>query len=135
MLLAAAAPPATAQPPIEFDHRARWLPQGSAIEMLTPRDAKSSPSLFISPRALTDTNEQAARGALYQHPIGVRRITSIRLILPETYQPIGALAYLKKLGVINIDRGNEWMAELTFDGGKKKTLKDLRPDLPLVIRY
>jgi hypothetical protein len=114
---------------------APWMPAGSAIEMLTPRDDKVSPSLFITPRALTDTAEQAARAALYHHPLGVHRITSIDLKSPKSYQPIEPIAYLTKQGLLSFDSGDEWLLELTFDSGKQKKSKDLRPDLPIVIRY
>ena len=90
---------------------------------------------FIEPRALTDTGEQAARASLYHHPIGSRRITAIRLISPKTYQPIASLKYLQTQHVLSIKQGDQWLLELTFDGGKRKKSKDLRPDLPIVIRY
>jgi glyoxalase-like protein len=112
-----------------------WLPAGSAIEMLTPRDDTRSPSLFVTPRALADTIEQAARASKFHHPIGVHRITAIRLVSPRTYRPIDALKYLQNLHVVGLERGEQWLLELTFDGGKKKKSKDLRPDLPLVVRY
>ncbi len=114
---------------------APWLPADSAIEMLTPRDDTRSPSLFISPRALADVRQQAARASLYHHPIGVHRVSGIRLVSPKTYQPIEPLSYLQKLHVIGVEQGEEWLVELTFDGGKRKESNDLRPDLPLVIRY
>jgi hypothetical protein len=112
-----------------------WLPPGSAIEILTPRDDTRSPSLFISPRALADVPEQAARAALYHHPLGVHRVTAVRLVSPKTYQPIEPLMYLQKLHVLGVKQGEAWLVELTFDGGKKGKSKDLRPDLPLVVRY
>jgi len=114
---------------------ADWMPKGSVIEMLTPRDDTRSPALFIEPHALSDTKEQAARAALYHHSIGVRRMTGVRLVSPKTYEPIEALRYLEKQGLVRVGKGGEWMAELTFDGGKQGKMKDLRPDLPLVIRY
>jgi len=114
---------------------AEWMPKGSAMIMLTPRDDTRSPALFIEPRTLTDSGEQAQRASLYHHPIGARRITSILLVSAKKYQPIAALIYLQKQHLLSITQGDEWLLELTFDGGVKKKLKDLRPDLPLVIRY
>jgi hypothetical protein len=111
-----------------------WMPAGSAIEMLTPGDDKSSPSLFVAPRALADTSEQAARASRYHDPIGVHRMTAVRLVSPGTHQPIGRLTYLQRLGVLDPGQGREWMAELTFDSGETKKSKDLQPDLPIVIR-
>jgi hypothetical protein len=114
---------------------AEWMPKGSKMEMLTPRDDTRSPALFIEPRALTDTGEQAARAARYHHPIGTRGITAIRLISPKTYEPIAALKYLQTQHVLSVQQGNQWLLELTFDGEKNKKAKDLRPDLPVIIRY
>lgn len=114
---------------------ADWMPKGSKMEMLTPRDDTRSPALFIEPRALTDTGEQATRASRFHHPIGARQITGIRLISPKTYEPIAALNYLQTQHVLSVEQGDQWLLELTFDGGKSKKSKDLRPDLPVVIRY
>lgn len=114
---------------------APWLPAGSEIEMLTPRDDQFSPSLFVSPRALTDVSEQAARAARFHHPLGVHRVTAVRLVSPKTYRPIEPLTYLQKVRVLGVGQGDEWLVELTFDGGRSKKSNDLRPDLPVVIRY
>jgi hypothetical protein len=114
---------------------AEWMPKGSVMEMLTPRDDTRSPALFIEPRGLTDTAEQAARGSRYHHPSGARRITAIRLISPKTYEPIAALKYLEAQHVLSVSKGDQWLLELTFDDGKRKKSEDLRPDLPITIRY
>src|SRR5262249_33302236 len=114
---------------------AEWMPKGSAMVMLTARDDTQSPALFIEPAALADTAKQAARGALYHHPNGCRRITALRLISPRTYVPVAALEYLQAQRVLRMAPGEPWRLELTFDGGKRKRTKDLRPELPLVIRF
>jgi len=114
---------------------APWMPPGSAHEMLTPRDDTKSPSLFIPPRTMADIAEQAARGARFQHPIGVHDITGVRLLSPRTYEPIEPLKYLQNQGVLTLKQDEQWVLELTFDGGAKKLAKDLRPDLPLIIHY
>jgi hypothetical protein len=114
---------------------AEWMPKGSTMVMLTPRDDTRSPALFVEPGALADTAEQAARGARSHHPIRCRRITALRLISPRAYQPIAALEYLQTQHILNIVPGDEWRLELTLDGAKRKQTKDLSPDLPLVIHY
>jgi len=113
----------------------KWLPAGSAIEMLTPRDDTKSPSLFITPKALTNATEQEARASRFHHSIGVHRVTAIRLISPKTYQPIDSLTYLQKLRVLRLQRGDEWLVELTFDRGKLHRSKNFEPELPLVVHY
>jgi hypothetical protein len=124
-----------AMPFATWSTAAPWMPANSAIEMLTPRDDTKSPSLFIDPRVSADANEQAARAALYHHAISVQRITAIRLVSPKTYQPIESLKYLQTLNLVGVQQGDEWLLELTFDGGKAKKSQDFRPVLPLVIHY
>jgi len=114
---------------------AEWMPKGSEMEMLIPRDDTRSPALFIAPRELTDRQKQAERGSRYHHSLGCRRLTSAGLILPGTYRPIAALEYLEGLHILSIKSGDEWLLELTFDDGARKKSKDLRPELPILIRY
>jgi hypothetical protein len=114
---------------------AAWMPPGSAMEMLTPRDDTKSPALFISPVSSSDAAEQAKRGALYHHPIGVQQITALRLVSPTTYQPIPPLTWLQKQGVVSLGAGDAWLLELTFDGGRQNKSKDFRPELPLLVHY
>jgi hypothetical protein len=120
-----------------------WMPKGSAIEILTPRDDTQSPSLFLTPRSL-GVNEEANRrlirsnspdAAVYNHPLGVHRITRLGLDSPPHYQPIAAFTYLQKQGLLRSGPGKEWTLEVTFDGGKQGKTKDMRPDLPLVVHY
>lgn len=120
-----------------------WMPAGSGIEILTARDDTRSPSIFVEPPALAvdETKNiaairtKSADASVFQHPLGVQRITAVRLISPSSYQPAPAVSYLEKLGVIARRSGGEWLLEVVFDDGKNGSSKDLRPDLPLRIRY
>jgi hypothetical protein len=125
----------TALPVPTWPVTAAWLPRGSAIEMLTPRDDTTSPSMFISPAALSDPMQQAARFARFGHSNGVHRITGVRLLTPAAYQPISALQFLETANVLSVATAAEWTVELTFDSGAQHKQRDLRPDLPLVIHY
>jgi len=114
---------------------ADWMPKGAEMVMLTPRDDTRSPALYIESRAVTDQAKQATLAAKFHHPLGVHRITSVRLISPKSYQPIAPLSYLQQQRIVNLGKGEQWLLELTFDGGKQKKSKDLRPDLPLILRF
>ena len=119
-----------------------WMPPGTAIEILTPRDDTKSPSFFIEPPVLAvkeEANRNIAdndpKSASFQHPIGVKRVTEIRIVKPKAYQPIAAFTYLEKASIFKATEGKKWAIEITFDGGRKAQTKDLQPDLPLIIRY
>ena len=120
-----------------------WMPADSRIEILTARDDTKSPSFFVEPRALAvdevknrvAIQNKSPDAAIFHHPLGVQRVTGVHLVSPGAYQPAPAVTYLEKLGVVSVQPGKEWLLELTFDDGKQGKSKDLRPNLPLVIRY
>jgi hypothetical protein len=86
-----------------------WMPAGSGIEILTARDDIKSPSIFVEAQALSvdETKNiaaikmmKSADAAVFQHPLGVHRVTAVRLVSPASYQPPPAVIYLDKLGQI-----------------------------------
>src|SRR5438552_9426013 len=86
-----------------------WMPKGTAIEILTARDDTKSPSFFIEPPVLAvkeEANRKLAENdpkrAAFEHPIGVERITELRLVRPKGYQPVAAFTYLEKSGIFKV---------------------------------
>jgi hypothetical protein len=134
--------PATALPFPTWTVAPDWMPKGTAIEILSARDDTKSPSFFIEPPVLS-VKEEANRKlpendpkrVVFQHPIGVERVTALQIIRPKEYQPVAAFTYLETAGIFKSSEGKEWAIEITFDGGRKARAKDLRPDLPLIIHY
>ena len=62
------------------------------------------------------------------HPIGVERITELRIVTPKEYQPVAAFTYLEKGGIFKSAEGKEWAIKITFDGGRKAQMtSDRRP--------
>lgn len=112
-----------------------WMPKGTAIEILTARDDTKSPSFFIEPEVLAVKEKTNTASPARTHPSGVEKITAIQLIKPKEYQSVAAFTYVEKAGVFKSKEGTDWAIEVTFDGGRKGQQKDLRPDLPLVIRF
>jgi hypothetical protein len=112
-----------------------WMQKGTAIEILTARDDMESPSFFIEPDVLAVKEQTNTASPAWTHPIGVERVTAIQIIRPKEYQPVPAFNYVEKAGVFKSSEGKEWAVEITFDGGRKGQQKDLRPELPLAIRY
>src|SRR5882724_4833945 len=95
--------PATTLPFPTWSIAPDWMPKGTAIEILTARDDTKSPSFFIEPPVLAvkeEANRKLAENdpkrPVFQHPIGVERITDLRLVRPKGYQPVAAFTYLEK---------------------------------------
>lgn len=119
-----------------------WLPPGSAILRLTPLSDSLGASLAVGPRALLtppDSNiawliRRDPRAEPLRHPNGTRTITGLRVIAP----PRGlndATAMLDRWNVARFERGEEWLVEMTLDRGRRGKRADLRPTLPLIVRY
>lgn len=108
-----------------------WLPPGAKIEIYSPRDDVTHPTIFLSPPELAQTPAPE----VLRHPNGARRITALRLITPRGYRPIAPLQYLQDTAVLKLGQGEEWLLEVTCDGGVQKKEHDFRPTLPLRVRY
>ena len=73
-----------------------WMRPGTAIEILTPREDTTSPSLFLEPQYLAVseagnmkiTRSHSKEAAMFAHKNGVKRITSVRLVAPKSYRPL-----------------------------------------------
>jgi hypothetical protein len=104
-----------------------WMAPGTSMVMLTTREDLLSPSVSVHPHP---THQKASL-----HPNGVKRITSLRIVAPRDYTPAQSVAYARDIGVIKLGSGDEWFADVTFDGGAQNKTRDLRPDLPVMIHY
>jgi hypothetical protein len=101
------------------------------------------PAVFVEPPYLAVDavpNEKAERiappsGDVFRHPSGARRITAVRLVLPKGFRAGPEVGLLESNGIAALGRGEECLLELTLDDGARKKTADLRPTLPLLLRY
>ena len=127
--------------PSEAVERKPWMPPGPEVRRVTSSADSVAPRVFVVPREMAMTGWDAeavadsAFVALLQHPLGVRRVTGVRVVVarPEGNPP--SLQRLHRAGVLQVEPGPSHLLELTFDGGGTGATKDFRPELPLVIRY
>lgn len=134
----AAAPAMFAFPTVKV--HAAWMAPGENIELLTPRDRPKALGLFVPPSATDEVaNTRLAadrvKGAMFRHPSGATRITGVEIVAPaaEDFPPAAALAAQDR--TVKFTLGNEWLLILTLDGGRQGKVRDLNPDLPLILRY
>jgi Glyoxalase-like domain len=120
---------------------ADWMEKDTFIEVMTPREMPKAISLSISSRPNTpeSENEKLARdpdkGAMFLHPNGARRLTSMRVIAPGADVLPPSASYLADLGLIKFEVGKRWLLDVTLDNGRQGINKNLEPDLPMAIHY
>lgn len=123
--------------------RAEWMPPGESLQLLEPPGAASrGASLSITPPSLAvdesarlrAVREGSAGASQLEHPIGVRQLTAVRIVAPK-HGLTAAARQVDALGAVEFRAGTDWLLELTFDGGERALTRDLRPDLPLILRY
>ena len=109
--------------------RAEWMPPGSGLEIITPRADTLSPTIYVA--GWSDTVPAAYR----HHALGVHRVTGVCILAPRNYAPTEAYRFMAGLRAFETGVGETWCAELTLDEGRRHRIADLRPTLPLVLRY
>ena len=120
---------------------ADWMEKGTFIELMTPREMPKAVSLSIASHPATPESENAAlardpvKGAMFLHPNGARRLTSLRVVAPAPDRLPPAASYLAQYGLVRFDIGSHWLLDVTLDDRKQGVTKDLEPDLPMVIHY
>ena len=121
---------------------ADWMDKGTFIEMMTPKENLKAVSLSISShKESTHEKENVAlardpaKGAMFLHPNGARRLTGMRVVAPDADGLPPAASYLGENGLMKFEVGGEWLLDVTLDDGAQKVTQDLRPDLPLVVHY
>lgn len=112
---------------------APWMESDDYMEMLTPRGDSLVTAWIVGKSDIA--SEEGARALVNRdHRIGVRRVSNLRVTGPgASHGP--PIAYLNGLGSATFQEGAAWLVELTFDQGAAGQVRDLRPALPLVLRW
>jgi hypothetical protein len=121
---------------------ADWMEKGTFIEMLTPKEMPKAASLSISshPASMRESENEMlardpARGAMFLHPNGARRLTRMRVVAPSAAGFPPSASDIAEHGLVKFDVGRGWLLDVTLDDGRQGVSKNLEPDLPMVIHY
>jgi hypothetical protein len=71
----------------------------------------------------------------FVHPLGVRRLTGVKLTLDREGEFSSTASTLSLNGVVEVARGAEPHAELVFDQGARGESLQVSPSLPLTLKY
>ena len=113
---------------------ADWMRPNESLDMITARADTISPSVWVVPRSMA-VGENSPSGQPRDQLNGTRRITALRLTVPASASKVDAIELLAAYGIASIEHGTSWLLEITLDGARQGMRQDLRPVLPLVIRY
>jgi hypothetical protein len=122
--------------PIPFptwSYRPAYLPPGVEIPVATNGDALHEPMLFVMPSSLRPGG-RGPGAASPAHPSGLRELTRVELsgALEDPGEALGALA---RAGLLELRPDRPPLLVLGFDGESAHRSRDLRPALPLVLRW
>jgi len=116
-------------PPFEtWEYRPSYVPAGMFIPVALSSEQLDEPLLFFLPW------RQGPPPVAPGHANGTRTMTRVALEFPATDAASPELEALARLGLAQIDVGPE-LLRVELDGGWRRKTVDLRPDVPLVIRW
>ena len=116
-------------PPAPFrtwSYRPPYLPEGAAFAMGANSEKVEEPMLFVLPWS------RSATWSVPEHANGARRVTGVTLVHPSPCSE--ELEAFSAMGLVVVEAGPEPLLGIELDGGLGQEL-DLRPDLPLVVRW
>ena len=121
-----------AKPPFpSWSYRALYLPPGFAIEVAagTPLD---EPEIFYIPFA---RRPDAIGQQPISHAIPLAEITAVGIGVPGLGARSAAARAVEEAGVVSFASADDHLMTLTFDLAARGAAADLRPHLPLVLRW
>ena len=126
-----------------IDYWAEWMEPKTSIQFSRDVSDPKEPMYFVVPDSMAipdaatlENLRKADPGyaAMLVHPLGVKKLTGIRVVTNGNGL-IPTASALSEGGVLRVEKGDAGLMELTFDGGAEKQTIDLRPQLPLILRY
>jgi hypothetical protein len=117
-----------------FQVTAPWM-DGRFMEILTPREMPAAVRLFVPAHPSVGPDADPVDPAARIHPNQTHRITALHIVAPSADALPPAARFLAEHGVMTFDVGGDWLLEATLDDGAQHIERNLRPTLPLVVRY
>ena len=125
-------------------YTADWMKPNTFIEIATSSSKLKEPEYFVVPdyialpspdkwKLIFEKNPEYKK--LFAHPLGVKKLTVIKISADNRSRLSPAASSLIKAGVLKIDKDRKPKLELTFDGGLQGKMLDARPNLPIVLKY
>ena len=93
------------------------------------------PMLFINPYGSRPDSYPPERRQPIEHPLGVHEITAVHIVSAGCELPTDPLRAVQERGIATFSQGAGHLLDVTFDDGTQGQMADLRPELPVVLRW
>lgn len=123
---------------------AEWMKPDTFISIAESSVNLKEPYYFVVPDYLAVPSAERLEQLLasqpeyrknFTHALGVRRLTGVRIMSDRAGKFSETASMLSKNGVVEVKHGKSSHAELTFDGVARGKALDVRPTLPLILKY
>lgn len=123
---------------------AEWMKPDTFISIAESSANLKEPFYFVVPDYLAVPSAEQLKQLLdsqpeyrknLTHALGVRRLTGIEITTNHAGKFSETASMLSKNGVVVLKRRKSSHAELSFDGGTQGKTLDVRPTLPLILKY
>ncbi|MEO0647160.1 MAG: VOC family protein [Cyanobacteria bacterium J06650_10] len=119
-----------------WDFRPPYLPPSLSISVGNNSHLLAEPMLFQTPFSKRPDQKSSEKLLPLNHALGLTELTGVVLSMPAGVRQLSAeLNAVLDATQIKLQEDSQYYVELLFDGETKKQQADLRPDLPLIIRW
>jgi hypothetical protein len=126
--------PSTTWPFATWAYRPPYLPRDLEISVASNM-VSAEPLVFVIPFGGRQDSLPPEQRQPLDHAIGFREITSVRITVPDGRTLSDAVRELHESGLIAFRGGDDHLAEIEFDKGQAGQVIDMRPGLPLQLRW
>ncbi|NNM05311.1 MAG: hypothetical protein HKO65_09425 [Gemmatimonadetes bacterium] len=112
-----------------WDYRPPYLPEGMSFQMGSSSEVLTEPLVFFLPWL------SGPAWTPQEHPNGARRVTKITMILDQSALNSPTVSALSDAGIASFQEGNEYFMDVELDGAGSGKGLDLRPDIPIRLRW
>ncbi|REJ85775.1 MAG: glyoxalase-like domain protein [Acidobacteria bacterium] len=106
-----------------------YIPQGTAIPIAANSARLDEPLLFFLPAGLVPLKPEDV------HPNGARRLSSVRLTLPQRLHLSSELTWLAQSGIVEVELAETESVSLVIDGGRVGDSVALDAAVPLELSW
>jgi hypothetical protein len=116
-----------------WSYQAKYLAAGDGLEIVTAAHAYKEPLVFLMRGGMRPDQYPATRRQPLDHPCRAEEITGLQVTVDALASSF--VSALESVEMISCKRDGMALGELELDGGRQGRSLDLRPAVPLMLRW